>query len=240
MGVVFICGNPTAGNRCMDGKPYRLNAENENEGFLALDFLGRFNGGLGNELVIIWDYKADNMRGCFNMEKNKQPVFLMPAFKDYLWGGTRLKTEYNKKTELDKVAESWELSTHKDGESVIRSGKYAGEKLSEYIQKNPYDVLGKRAKAFDFFPILIKFIDAKQSLSVQVHPDDEYSLAKNGEYGKTEMWYILDCDDGAELYYGFRDKITKEEFRQSIENNTLLEKLNSVKVKKGDVYFIVY
>lgn len=172
------------------------------------------------------------------MEKNKQPVFLMPAFKDYLWGGTRLKTEYNKKTELDKVAESWELSTHKDGESVIRSGKYAGEKLSEYIQKNPYDVLGKRAKAFDFFPILIKFIDAKQSLSVQVHPDDEYSLAKNGEYGKTEMWYILDCDDGAELYYGFRDKITKEEFRQSIENNTLLEKLNSVKVKKGDVYFI--
>ena len=110
------------------------------------------------------------------------PVKLLPAFKDYLWGGTKLKTEYNKKTDLQKVAESWELSTHKDGESIIADGEFKGKKLSEYISAN--DVLGKRAKAFDFFPILIKFIDAKDNLSVQVHPDDEYSLKNNGEYGR--------------------------------------------------------
>lgn len=172
------------------------------------------------------------------MDNNRQPVFLMPAFKDYLWGGTRLKTEYNKQSSLEKVAESWELSTHKDGESTVRDGEYKGKKLSEYIAENPFEVLGSRAAAFDFFPILIKFIDAKDNLSVQVHPDDEYSLKHNGEYGKTEMWYILDCDEGAELYYGFKRKITKDEFRKRIEDNTLLEALNSVKVKKGDVYFI--
>ncbi len=172
------------------------------------------------------------------MDKNKQPIKLLPAFKDYLWGGTRLKTEFNKKSELEKVAESWELSTHKDGESVVASGEYKGKKLSEYIAENPYDVLGERARAFDFFPVLIKFIDAKDNLSVQVHPDDEYARKYNGEYGKTEMWYVLECDEGAQLYYGFKEKISKEEFRKRIENNTLTEVLNSVKVKKGDVYFI--
>ena len=172
------------------------------------------------------------------MDKNKQPIKLLPAFKDYLWGGTRLKTEFNKKSELEKVAESWELSTHKDGESIVASGEYKGKKLSEYIAENPYDVLGERARAFDFFPVLIKFIDAKDNLSVQVHPDDEFARKYNGEYGKTEMWYVLECDEGAQLYYGFKEKISKEEFRKRIENNTLTEVLNSVKVKKGDVYFI--
>lgn len=172
------------------------------------------------------------------MDKNKQPIKLLPAFKDYLWGGTRLKTEFNKKSELEKVAESWELSTHKDGESIVASGEYKGKKLSEYIAENPYDILGERARAFDFFPVLIKFIDAKDNLSVQVHPDDEYARKYNGEYGKTEMWYVLECDEGAQLYYGFKEKISKEEFRKRIENNTLTEVLNSVKVKKGDVYFI--
>lgn len=164
------------------------------------------------------------------------PVKLLPAFKDYLWGGTKLKTEYNKKTDLQKVAESWELSTHKDGESIIADGEFKGKKLSEYISAN--DVLGKRAKVFDFFPILIKFIDAKDNLSVQVHPDDEYSLKNNGEYGKTEMWYVLGAEEGATLYHGFKKKITKEEFSERIKNNTLLEVLNKVPVKKGDVFFI--
>lgn len=164
------------------------------------------------------------------------PVKLLPAFKDYLWGGTKLKTEYNKKTDLQKVAESWELSTHKDGESTIADGEFKGKKLSEYISAK--DVLGKRAKAFDFFPILIKFIDAKDNLSVQVHPDDEYSLKNNGEYGKTEMWYVLGAEEGATLYHGFKKKITKEEFSERIKNNTLLEVLNKVPVKKGDVFFI--
>ena len=167
---------------------------------------------------------------------NKEPIKLLPAFKDYLWGGTKLRTEYNKKTDLEKVAESWELSNHKDGQSVVASGECEGMLFGEYIKK--YDVIGKRAKEFDFFPILIKFIDAKDNLSVQVHPDDEYSLKYNGEYGKTEMWYVMDCDEGATLYYGFNREITKDEFKKRIADNTLLEVLNEVPVKKGDVFFI--
>ncbi len=167
---------------------------------------------------------------------NFEPVKLLPAFKDYLWGGTRLKTDYNKKTELEKVAESWELSAHKDGQSIVASGKDKGMSFGEYIKKN--DVLGKNAKAFDFFPILIKFIDAKDNLSVQVHPDDEYALKNNGEYGKTEMWYVMDCDEGASLYFGFNRTLTKEELKKRIEENTLLEVLNRVPVRKGDVFFI--
>lgn len=99
-------------------------------------------------------------------------------------------------------------------------------------------MLGKNSKAFDNFPILIKFIDAKEALSIQVHPDDEYSLKNNSEYGKTEMWYILDCDEDSYLYYGYKEEISKEEFRRSIEENTLLNYLNKVKVNKGDVFFI--
>lgn len=167
----------------------------------------------------------------------KEPVLLSPAFKDYLWGGTRLKEEFGKKSDLTKVAESWELSTHKDGQSIVASGEFCGLTLGEYLDKNP-SYLGENCKKFEFFPILIKFIDAKDNLSIQVHPDDEYSLKNNGEYGKTEMWYILDCDEGASLYYGFKEEITKEEFKKSIEENTLLDYLNKVEVKKGDVYFI--
>ena len=138
----------------------------------------------------------------------KEPILLSPAFKDYLWGGTRLKEEYGKKSELEKVAESWELSTHKDGQSIVSRGEFSGLTLGEYIEKNP-SVLGDNCNKFEFFPILIKFIDAKDNLSIQVHPDDEYSLANNGEYGKTEMWYILDCDEGASLYYGFKNENIK-------------------------------
>lgn len=180
-------------------------------------------------------HNALSQKGSINMEK---PVKLSPAFKDNIWGGTRLKTEYNKKTDMKIVAESWELSTHKDGESRIRGGEYDGLKLSEYIEKIGRDKLGKRAEAFNYFPLLIKFIDAKDNLSIQVHPDDKYALEHEGEYGKTEMWYIMDAEEGSYLYYGFNREITKEEYEKRIADNTLLEVLNKVEVKKGDVFFI--
>ena len=167
-----------------------------------------------------------------------KPVKLTPAFKDNIWGGTRLKTEYNKHTDMKIVAESWELSTHKDGESRINGGEYDGLKLSEYIEKIGKDKLGKRALEFNYFPLLIKFIDAKNNLSIQVHPDDEYALKHEGEYGKTEMWYIMDAEKGSYLYYGFNRGITKEEYEKRISDNTLLEVLNKVEVKKGDMFFI--
>lgn len=167
-----------------------------------------------------------------------EPIKLKPAFKDYLWGGTKLKTEFNKVSDLEIVAESWELSTHKDGQSTVATGEYAGLSLSAFIEQCGEEILGSKAREFDYFPILIKFIDAKDNLSVQVHPDDTYSLANNGEYGKTEMWYILEAEPGASLYYGFNKTLTRDEFKQHIADNTLLDVLNKVPVKKGDVFFI--
>ncbi|MCR5757504.1 MAG: class I mannose-6-phosphate isomerase [Selenomonas sp.] len=166
------------------------------------------------------------------------PLLLEAPLKDYLWGGTRLKEEYGKETSLTKVAESWELSCHEAGKSVIASGSDKGKTLSQWIAEQGREVLGKRAEAFDYFPLLIKLIDAKGDLSVQVHPDNEYALRVEGEYGKTEMWYIVDCEPGASLLYGFKKKISKDEFQRRIADNTLLEVCNKVPVHKGDVFFI--
>lgn len=163
---------------------------------------------------------------------------LKPAFKDYLWGGTKLRDIYKKNSDLDRLAESWELSVHPDGESVISGGEYDGLKLSEYINKRGKNVLGKNCERFENFPVLIKFIDAKQPLSIQVHPSDEYALEVEHEYGKTEMWYVMDCDEGASLYFGVNRDVSKEEFKAMIENDTVLDVLNKVDVHKGDVFFI--
>lgn len=166
------------------------------------------------------------------------PLKLKPAFKDYLWGGTRLKTDYHMQSDLDKVAEAWVFSCHKDGPSVVENGEFAGLTLEEAVEKMGRDCLGSKGKEFAFFPILIKLIDAKDDLSIQVHPSDEYALKVEGEYGKTEMWYVVDCDPGSYLYYGFAHEISKEEFARRIADNTLPEVLNKVEVKKGDCFFI--
>ncbi|MBU5307396.1 class I mannose-6-phosphate isomerase [Clostridioides mangenotii] len=165
-------------------------------------------------------------------------VKLKPAFQNYLWGGTKLKKLYNKKVDLDKVAESWELSNHEDGQSIVASGTYEGLKFGDYLKKIGRKRLGTNCKQFDDFPVLIKFIDAKTSLSVQVHPDDEYALRIEKEHGKTELWYVMDCEEDSFLYYGVNRDISKEEFKQRIEDNTVLEVLNKIPVKKGDAFFI--
>lgn len=162
---------------------------------------------------------------------------LNPVFKDYLWGGTKLRDEYGFESDLDKLAEGWMLSCHKDGENTIENGEFAGKTLTEIVNTNP-DILGENGRNFEYFPILIKLIDAKNDLSVQVHPDNEYAMRVEKEYGKTECWYILDCDEGAELIYGFNREITSEEFKSRIADNTFLETVNKVKVKKGDLFFI--
>lgn len=166
------------------------------------------------------------------------PVKLTPKIKDYIWGGRKLIDDFNKKTTLSRAAESWELSTHPDGPSIIENGTFKGKTLTEYIEKNGIDIIGDNAKCFDFFPILIKLIDANDNLSIQVHPNDSYALQNEGEYGKTEMWYIIDCCENSYLYYGLNRSITKEEFLHRIENNTILDVLNKVPVRKGDVFFI--
>lgn len=163
---------------------------------------------------------------------------LKPACKDYIWGGHRLAEEYDIAYDGDVLAEAWELSCHPDGPSVITNGKWAGKTLTEYIESQGWDVLGTHCRRFRDFPILIKLIDAKQNLSIQVHPDNRFALEKEGQYGKTEMWYVLDAQEGPYLYYGFKEEITKEEFARRIRENTLPEVLNAVSVKKGDVLFI--
>lgn len=163
---------------------------------------------------------------------------LRPSGKDYVWGGQRLKKEYNKNFDGDVLAETWELSCHPDGPSYIVNGAYAGKTLQEFISAEGRDVLGTHCRRFADFPILIKFIDAKDNLSIQVHPDNHFALLNEGQYGKTEMWYVMDAEKDAFLYYGFKQEVAKEEFAMRIENDTLLEVLNPVPVQKGDVLFI--
>ncbi len=159
----------------------------------------------------------------------KYPLLLKPVVKDYIWGGDRLINEYGFAAVGDTAAEGWMLSCHKDGTNTVLNGEYAGEPLDNVLKKWGYD---------EKFPILIKLLDAKDKLSVQVHPDNEYALKNEGEYGKTEMWYVVDCDEGTRLAYGFNRDIESAEFRQRIERNTLDEVINYVKVQKGDVFFI--
>ena len=161
------------------------------------------------------------------------PLKLSPAFKDYLWGGEKLVTDFNFNTSeklVPPVAEAWVLSTHPDGASIVENGELAGKTFSEALT-----AFGTDPSAF---PILTKFIDAKSALSIQVHPSDEYAYEHEGEQGKTEMWYVMDAEPGAFLYFGFKQEISKEQFKASIENDTLCDLLNKVNVKKGDCFFI--
>ena len=156
---------------------------------------------------------------------------LVPALKDNLWGGTKLKEKYGKSSSLPIVAEAWELSLHKDGISTDESGT----PLSEIISS---DTVGQNAAEFPFFPVLIKFIDAKQDLSVQVHPSDSYALTNEHSFGKTEMWYIVEADEGAVIYLGFNRDVTEEEYKAAIADGTVLNLLNAFRVKSGEYYFI--
>jgi len=161
---------------------------------------------------------------------------LFPIGKDYLWGGTRLRDEYGKKISLSPLAETWECSVHPDGSSVVANGRYKGSTLKSVLKFHP-EYLGSKAKDGKL-PVLIKFIDAKKNLSVQVHPNDEYARVHENQNGKTEMWYVLDAEEGAALIYGFRHKVTPEILRNAIKTGTLDRHMQRVNVHKGDVYYV--
>ena len=165
-------------------------------------------------------------------------IKLTPACKDYLWGGDKLREDFGIESDCRPLAEAWVLSCHPDGPSIVATGPLAGKTLPEYIKKEGPACLGTDCEKFSDFPILGKLIDAKGDLSIQVHPSNEYALAHEHQFGKTEMWYVLDCEPGATLYYGFQHQISREEFQQRIQNNTLTEVLNAVPVEKGDLFFI--
>ena len=157
---------------------------------------------------------------------------LTPIYKDYLWGGNKLQSKYHKNdTDKEIVAESWELSTHPDGISRINN-----ELLSEYLKENP-QILGAKCKENDS-PLLIKYIDAKGKLSIQVHPDDAYARMNEHDNGKTELWYVVEADENAYIYLGLKQTIKKEDFCKAISTSTITDYLNKISVKKGDVFLV--
>lgn len=159
---------------------------------------------------------------------------LKPACKDYIWGGRRLIEEFGIDYDKKILAEAWMLSCHPDGMSTLESG----ENLADYIKNHGAEVLGTNCKNFHDFPIIIKFIDARENLSVQVHPPDDYALAHEGQLGKSEMWYVLDSDKSSVIWCGFNKKISRAEFVARIKDNSLFEVLNAVPARRGDVIFI--
>lgn len=161
---------------------------------------------------------------------------LIPTGKDYLWGGTRLREEYGKKIDLTPLAETWECSVHPDGPSYVINGTYKGKTLAEVLKEHP-EYIGTKVENGEL-PVLVKFIDAKKDLSVQVHPDDAYAREHEGDNGKTEMWYVIDADEGAHLIYGFQHEVTEEILRKAVETGTLGKHLQKVPVHKGDTYFV--
>ncbi len=166
--------------------------------------------------------------------------FLKPALKETIWGGRKLIEDFGFKTDLSNIAEAWMFSCHQDGQSTVVGGEYDGLTLWELIESLGVSCLGSKCECKDIedFPILIKLIDASDDLSIQVHPDNDYAKAHEKDIrGKTEAWYIINSDDG-ELIYGFKEDISKDDFKKSIEEDSLLEKVNRVKVKNGDVAFI--
>jgi len=173
---------------------------------------------------------------CLNRPA-RMPLRLSPAFKDYLWGGERLKRDFGKDTDMSPLAESWELSCHPAGPSVIEDGPWAGKTLAQYLAANPEHMRAGADGEMEF-PLLIKLIDAAQPLSVQVHPDDEYARREENSLGKTEMWYVVDAQPGAGIYYGFKDEITLEQMEEAIRENTLTDLLNWEDARPGDVFFI--
>lgn len=163
------------------------------------------------------------------------PVRLRSVLKSYIWGGEKLGKEYGKGG--GSVAESWEVACNSSGGSVIVGGEYDGLTLSEFLDRHP-EAKGSEAAKFEFFPVLVKLIDAASDLSVQVHPDDAYALAHEGQYGKTEMWYVVESEKGAGMYCGFKRSISKEELERGLKDGTVTELLNFIEVKKGDCLFI--
>ena len=166
------------------------------------------------------------------------PIFLRPSGKDYLWGGNRLNEDFGKAIPLSPLAETWECSTHPDGSSFAVGGKFDGQSLAEILLAHP-EYLGTRHAGETGLPILVKFIDARQNLSVQVHPDDAYAREhENGQLGKTEMWYVLDASENSRLVYGLSRDAEAATLRRAISEGTLGKYLQWVPIRKDDVFFI--
>lgn len=168
------------------------------------------------------------------------PLQFNPILKERIWGGTKLKTVLNKAIHSDITGESWELSTVEGDVSIVSNGNLAGKSLTEIINEYPIELLGKNVynRFGKQFPLLFKFLDAREDLSIQVHPSDELARKRHNSFGKTEMWYIMQADENARIIVGFKEDSNAEEYVKSLENKSVLSLLNDVKVHAGDVFFL--
>ncbi len=168
------------------------------------------------------------------------PLKFQPILKDKIWGGQKLKTILNKNGDLPNIGESWEISDVESDTSVVINGQLKGLSLKQLLETYAADLIGENNyKVFgNTFPLLIKFIDAKEDLSIQLHPNDELAKKRHNSFGKTEMWYVMQVDKDANLIVGFNQKVTPEIYLEHLKNRTLTHILNFDKVKEGDTYFI--
>ena len=167
-----------------------------------------------------------------------RPFLLRPSGKDYLWGGTRLKTDFRKDLDLEVIAETWECSTHPDGPSFVSSGEFSGLSLSEVLAIHP-EYLGTHPANRNGLPILVKLIDAKEDLSIQVHPDDEWAkLNEHGQLGKTELWYVLASSPDARIVYGLNQHVDKDVFRKALADGNADALFQKVPIHRNDVFLV--
>lgn len=168
------------------------------------------------------------------------PLTFEPIYKERIWGGTKLKDYLNKSFDGNKIGESWEISTVAHDVSVVSNGDFAGLNLNELIDNYPIEILGTLSiEKFGLeFPLLFKFLDAKENLSIQVHPNDELAKKRHNSFGKTEMWYVIQADNNAKLVVGFKNKTNKNDYLKHLKNKTLTSILNETPVKKGDTFFL--
>lgn len=175
------------------------------------------------------------------MQTNNLPVLkFTPIFKSVIWGGKRIAEYKGLPSQGDHVGESWELSPMKGNESVVSEGEYKGKTLPELMASHGKEIMGERLfeKYGTHFPLLIKFIDSTDDLSIQVHPDDALAKERHNSLGKTEMWYSVNPAEGAYLYAGFKEQITPEQFRSKVADNTIVDVLGKYFTKPGDVFFL--
>ncbi len=174
------------------------------------------------------------------MKELQYPIKFIPIAKERIWGGNKLKTILSKDFTKKKVGESWEISAVESDVSVVENGVLKGKSLQELIEKYKADFVGKKNynQYGNQFPLLIKFIDAADDLSIQVHPNDELAKKRHDSFGKTEMWYVMEAEENANLILGFNQNLSKEKYQRILNEGSIEKYLHYEKVKKGDSFFI--
>ena len=169
-----------------------------------------------------------------------QPIKFQPLLKQTLWGGDKIVTFKHLDSQLENVGESWEISGVKDNETIVKEGPLKGKSLNEVVAELKDRLVGKDnyQRFGDEFPLLIKFIDARQDLSIQVHPNDEIAHKQGKPHGKTEMWYLMESEPGAKLYCGLKKQITPDQYKEMVDNDTICDALAQYEVKEGDCFFL--